>query len=66
MKTYKELEREAYITGNIELAKVYATLCAVIDVNDIDDYKDELDEVNAKLEEANAKLREIASIIEGY
>lgn len=24
MKTYKELEREAYITGNTELAKVYA------------------------------------------
>lgn len=26
MKTYKELEREAYITGNIELAKLYAKL----------------------------------------
>lgn len=24
MKTYKELEREAYITGNTELAKLYA------------------------------------------
>ena len=26
MKTYKELEREAYITGNTELAKLYAEL----------------------------------------
>jgi hypothetical protein len=26
MKTYKELEREAYITGNTELAKLYALL----------------------------------------
>lgn len=26
MKTYKELEREAYITGNTELAKAYAKL----------------------------------------
>jgi len=26
MKTYKELEREAYITGNTELAKAYADL----------------------------------------
>ncbi len=26
MKTYKELEREAYITGNTELAKTYAML----------------------------------------
>jgi len=26
MKTYKELEREAHITGNTELAKLYAEL----------------------------------------
>lgn len=26
MKTYKELEREAYIAGNTELAKLYAEL----------------------------------------
>ena len=26
MKTYKELEREAYITGNTMLAKIYAEL----------------------------------------
>jgi hypothetical protein len=26
MKTYKELEREAYIAGNTELAKLYAKL----------------------------------------
>ena len=26
MKTYKELEREAYITGNTDLAKLYAKL----------------------------------------
>lgn len=29
MKTYEELEREAYITGNTELAKVYAELVDV-------------------------------------
>jgi hypothetical protein len=26
MKTYKELEREAYINGDVELAKLYAKL----------------------------------------
>lgn len=26
MKTYKELEREAYMSGNTELAKLYAEL----------------------------------------
>lgn len=26
MKTYAELEREAYMAGNVELAKVYAEL----------------------------------------
>lgn len=26
MKTYTELEREAYIAGNVELAKLYADL----------------------------------------
>jgi hypothetical protein len=26
MKTYKELEREAYMAGNTELAKLYAEL----------------------------------------
>ena len=26
MKTYKELEREAYMAGNTELAKLYALL----------------------------------------
>ncbi len=26
MKTYKELERDAYIAGNTELAKLYAEL----------------------------------------
>lgn len=26
MKTYAELEREAYINGNVELAKLYAEL----------------------------------------
>lgn len=34
MKTYKELEREAYIKGNTELAKLYAEL---------DDVEQELD-----------------------
>jgi hypothetical protein len=34
MKTYTELEREAYIAGNTELAKLYAEL---------DDVEQELD-----------------------
>lgn len=29
MKTYKELEREAYIAGNVKLAKLYATLADI-------------------------------------
>jgi hypothetical protein len=26
MKTYKELERDAYMSGNVEVAKLYAKL----------------------------------------
>ena len=45
MKTYKELEREAYITGNTELAKAYAQIIDLKDTvvmhqqEDYDDYK---------------------------
>ena len=29
MKTYAELEREAYMAGNVELAKLYAKLADI-------------------------------------
>jgi hypothetical protein len=56
MKTYAELEREAYITGNTEMAKAYA---AADEANSADDLQSELDY-------ANDKLSEIASIVSGY
>ena len=40
MKTYEELEREAYITGNTELAKLYAELYDVS--RSLKAYKDRL------------------------
>lgn len=39
MKTYEELEREAYITGNTMLAKIYA------DADDNETNEDLLDEL---------------------
>jgi hypothetical protein len=56
MKTYAELEREAYITGNTEMAKAYA---AADDAERIEDFRGELSE-------ANDKLRDIAYIVSGY
>lgn len=39
MKTYKELEREAYMAGNTELAKLYA------DIEDVEIEIEDLKEV---------------------
>ena len=39
MKTYKELEREAYMAGNTELAKLYA------EIEDLDNKIEYLEEV---------------------
>lgn len=56
MKTYKELEREAYMQGNVELAKAYA----VADDAEVDG------DLQSELDYANDKLSEIASIVSGY
>ena len=56
MKTYKELEREAYMAGNTELAKAYAV---ADDAERMEDFSDELSD-------ANDKLRDIAYIVAGY
>lgn len=64
MKTYEELEREAYINGNVELAKAYA----VATDNEGDDYENmqqQLLEKQNELDEAIGRLNEIASIA-GY
>jgi F0F1-type ATP synthase membrane subunit b/b' len=56
MKTYEELEREAYINGDIKLANAYAVADAAEHNGDIQD----------ELDEANEKLSDIASIVSGY
>jgi hypothetical protein len=64
MKTYKELEREAYMAGNTELAKAYA----IAEDNDGDDYEDilqQLAEKDAEIDELHSRLDEIANIA-GY
>ena len=56
MKTYKELEREAYITGNTELAKLYAAAdAAVLDVD--------VKELRKRCDEAESVLEQIKDIV---
>jgi len=55
-KTYAELEREAYINGDVKLANAYA---AADDAGDASHLQEELDY-------ANEKLSDIASIVSGY
>lgn len=55
MKTYKELEREAYITGNTELANLYAAA----DDNkgdDIGDLQEEVDRLRNIIRDAAYEL----------
>lgn len=59
-KTYAELEREAYITGDTELAKLYA---AAEDRQDSDDLEREIEELRSDLDEANATLEEIKDLV---
>ena len=56
MKTYAELEREAYMAGNTILANAYAF---ADDADSASDLRDELDY-------ANEKLSDIASIVSEY
>ena len=56
MKTYKELEREAYMSGDVKLADAYAV---ADDAGSTSDLQDELDY-------ANEKLSDIASIVSEY
>ena len=60
MKTYKELEREAYITGNTALAKIYAD---ADEIQDSDDLEREIEELRNDLDEANATLEEIKDLV---
>jgi hypothetical protein len=55
-KTYAELEREAYIKGDTELAKLYAIADTADDASDLQD----------ELDCANEKLSDIASIVSEY
>lgn len=55
MKTYKELEREAYITGNTELANLYAAA----DDNkgdDIGDLREEVERLRSIISNAAYEL----------
>ena len=49
MKSYKELEREAYITGNTELANVYA---AADNSTDTENLEDEVERLRNIIDEA--------------
>ena len=60
MKTYAELEREAYMAGNTELAK----LCAAAEDRQDSDYLErEIEELRSGLDEANATLEEIKDLV---
>lgn len=54
MKTYAELEREAYMAGNIELAKVYAVAA---DADEREDLQDEVDRLRNVIEEVADAVR---------
>lgn len=54
MKTYAELEREAYITGNTELAKLYA---AATDRDEDKSLQDEVDRLRNIIEEVVDAVR---------
>ena len=60
MKTYKELEREAYITGNTALAKIYDDA----DERQNSDYLErEIENLRIDLDEANSTLEEIKDLV---
>lgn len=60
MKTYKELEREAYIAGNTELAKIYAD---ADEIQNSDDLEREIENLRIDLDEANSTLEEIKDLV---
>ena len=53
MKTYKELEREAYMAGNTEMAKVYA------DANDVEHNED----LQKKIDYLSSIIDDVASLV---
>lgn len=55
MKTYKELEREAYITGNTELAKLYAA-ADIVRRDDIGDLREEVERLRSIISNAAYEL----------
>ena len=54
MKTYAELEREAYMVGNVELANLYAVAA---NVDTIDSLQDEVDRLRNVIEEVADAVR---------
>lgn len=54
MKTYAELEREAYMSGNTEMAKAYA---AALDASINDNLQDEVDRLRNIIEEVADTVR---------
>lgn len=54
MKTYAELEREAYMVGNVELAKVYAVAA---DADEREDLQGEVDRLRNVIEEVADAVR---------
>jgi len=53
MKTYKELEREAYMAGNTELAKLYA------DADDVEHNED----LQEKIDYLSNIIDDVASLV---
>ena len=60
MKTYKELEREAYITGNTALANIYAD---ADERQNSDALEREIEDLRSGLDEANGTLEEIKDLV---
>ena len=54
MKTYKELEREAYMAGNTEMAKVYAD---ADDVEQNEDLQERIDYLSNIIDDVASLVR---------
>lgn len=67
MKTYEELEREAYINGNIELANLYSKATELEGaLNNEEELLDEIHNLRHELDYKETELIELESDLEFY
>lgn len=65
MKTYEELEREAYINGYMNLAKSYAEICSLEDnYFEIDDLQDRIRDLENDIDCNHITISELENDIE--